>query len=68
MSTFWNVLIVILLVLVIALALLYYFGQKAQKKAYTPGRKNCDFWRPAGDRWVASTNLRKVAHDEKIKK
>ena len=32
MSTFWNVLIVILLVLVIALALLYYFGQKAQKK------------------------------------
>ena len=43
-------------------------GQKAQKKAYTPGRKNCDFWRPAGDRWVASTNLRKVAHDEKIKK
>ena len=40
MSTFWNVLIVILLVLVIALALLYYFGQKAQKKAYTPSRKN----------------------------
>ena len=40
MSTFWNVLIVILLVLVIALALLYYFGQKAQKKAYTPGQKN----------------------------
>lgn len=33
-----------------------------------PGRKICDFWRPAGDRWVASTNLRKVAHDEKIKK
>ena len=32
MSTFWNVLIVILLVLVIALALLYYFGQKAQKE------------------------------------
>lgn len=32
-----------------------------------PGRKNCDFWRPVGDRWVASTNLRKVAHDEKIK-
>lgn len=32
MSTFWNVLIVILLVLVIALALLYYFGQKAPEK------------------------------------
>ena len=35
MSTFWNVLIVILLVLVIALALLYYFGQKAQKTTGT---------------------------------
>ena len=67
MSTFWNVLIVILLVLVIALALLYYFGQKAQKKAYTPGRKNQRFNFDHGDRWVASTTPRKFAHDKKIK-
>ena len=42
MSTFWNVLIVILLVLVIALALLYYFGQKAQKKQAATGTARSD--------------------------
>ena len=30
--TFWNVLIVILVIIAIALAALYYFGSKAQKK------------------------------------
>lgn len=32
MSTFLNVLIIVLVVLVIALGVLYYFGRKAQKK------------------------------------
>lgn len=32
MTTFWNVLIVVLIVLAVALGLLYYFGRKAQKK------------------------------------
>ncbi len=31
---FWNVLIVILVIVVVALGLLYYFGNKAQKKQY----------------------------------
>lgn len=42
-------------------------GQKAQKKAYTPGRKNQRFNFDHGDRWVASTTPRKFAHDKKIK-
>ena len=42
MSTFWNVLIVILLVLVIALALLYYFDRKHRKTGRTTGTARSD--------------------------
>ena len=42
-------------------------GQKAEEKAYTPGRKKKRFNFEPGDRWVASTTPRKFAHDKKIK-